>query len=110
MSGQSRRCYHGVPRVIEGSFDREKFMKWIEENKPGVIENHKGAKKNEDGSFVNDEIHCVNYLAEDRINFNFRQVWKRSEEGEIEYSKNKNQEVAQEKEIVINSEDQIKKE
>jgi len=22
MSGESRKCYHGVPRVFEGSFDK----------------------------------------------------------------------------------------
>ena len=25
MSGYSRKCYHGVPRILEGSFNHEKF-------------------------------------------------------------------------------------
>jgi alkylated DNA repair protein alkB family protein 1 len=28
MSGHSRSCYHGVPRILEESFDFEKFKKF----------------------------------------------------------------------------------
>lgn len=72
---------------MEGTFDKEKFMNWLKENRPEVFETHnKDLKRNEDGSFVNDEIHVINYLSEDRINYNFRQVYIKEEnekEGEM---------------------------
>lgn len=29
MSGRARRVYHGVPRIIENSFDEEEFCKYF---------------------------------------------------------------------------------
>ena len=62
----------GVPRVIEGSFNRERYLEYIEKNMPEANKNN--SKIEEDGSFINDEIHTINYLSENRLNFNFRQV------------------------------------
>jgi len=94
MSGKSRACYHGVPRILEGSFDKNKFMNWIKQNRPDVVENHnKNLQRAEDGSFVNDEIHVVNYLSEDRINFNFRQVYLKENKEEETKSKVEDKEI-----------------
>lgn len=43
---------------------------------PEAISKHnQELKRDEDGSFYNDELHVINYLEENRINFNFRQVY-----------------------------------
>jgi len=56
-------------------------MDYIHENMPEVVANRsKDLKREEDGSFLNDDIHVVNYLKESRINFNFRQVYPEVEE------------------------------
>jgi hypothetical protein len=85
---------------LEGSFDKKKFMDWIKENRPEVIENHnKDLKRAEDGSFVNDDIHVVNYLGEDRINFNFRQVYLKDdkEKEEVKTKEEDQEHIKQEK-------------
>jgi len=56
-------------------------MSYIKENLPEAVASHnQDLKREEDGSFINDEIHVVNYLKESRINFNFRQVYPEVEE------------------------------
>jgi len=71
----------GVPRVMENSFNPEEYMKYVQENLPEVVENHnEDLTRNEEGEWKNDEIHVINYLAENRINFNFRQVYPTEEE------------------------------
>jgi len=81
MSREARKCYHGVPRVLEDSFKAERYMKYIKEKMPEVVERHnKELKVGEDGEFENDEIHTINYLCENRLNFNFRQVYLKENE------------------------------
>ncbi len=66
---------------MEGSFNPEEFMKYVQENMPEVVENHnEDLSRDEEGAWKNDEIHVINYLAENRINFNFRQVYPTAEE------------------------------
>ena len=75
MSGYSRNCYHGVPRIIENSFDEEPFAEFLKEISPGLQEVHKKNKLNHAGEeFENDDLHAFNYLRENRLNLNFRQV------------------------------------
>ncbi len=31
MSGYSRRCWHGVPRVLRDSFDETSYRKYVQE-------------------------------------------------------------------------------
>lgn len=59
MSGEARRAYHGVPRVLANSFKGE----------------NKFEKCKLDGNH-NQEYHVENYLKEHRININTRQVYK----------------------------------
>ncbi|KRX08067.1 hypothetical protein PPERSA_02199 [Pseudocohnilembus persalinus] len=78
MSGYSRNCYHGVPRIIEGSFKKEKYLNYLKENHPDIFE---GREKNKDEKdFENDYLHVINFLSQSRINFNFRQVLKKDGE------------------------------
>lgn len=64
MSQESRRCFHGVPKVMKNSFkiaDTETIaeLKKMREENPEEI---------------NDRYNAYVYLTENRINFNFRQV------------------------------------
>ena len=66
---------------MEDSFDKEAHMQYVRETMPEVVENHnEDMTRDEDGAWKNDEIHVINYLAENRINFNFRQVYPTEEE------------------------------
>lgn len=65
-----------MPRVIEDSFKEEKFLAYVKENLPEVYSTPLSETKvEEDGSFLNNELHVINYLKEDRLNLNFRQVY-----------------------------------
>jgi alkylated DNA repair protein alkB family protein 1 len=64
MSEESRRCFHGVPKVMKNSFKLECKDK-IEELKAEHATNQ---------SEKNDIYNAYVYLTENRINFNFRQV------------------------------------
>ena len=68
MGGFSRNCWHGVPRIIQGSFQREKFEEYLTKI------NFQPKDKSEENisDFSNDYFHTLNYLAENRINLNFR--------------------------------------
>ena len=65
MSGHSRICYHGVPRVIENSFNRIQYNELIKNQKDLI----------NDEKIENLDIHALNYLEENRLNLNFRQVF-----------------------------------
>ena len=76
---------------MEGSFEKEKFTNWVKENRADAFkEFEEGIKKKDDGSFVNNEMNCINYMCENRLNFNFRQVFKRNDKGEIVEDSKKN--------------------
>jgi alkylated DNA repair protein alkB family protein 1 len=64
MSGHSRLCYHGVPRIIPGSFrppPLELVEFWLSERKASPAE-------------TNLQWNAIRFLSENRINANFRQV------------------------------------
>ena len=66
---------------MEDSFKSEEFVDYIKENMPDILDDHNlGINVEKDGFFVNDEIHVINYLKENRINFNFRQVYPKKED------------------------------
>lgn len=73
MSKEARVCYHGVPRVLKGSFDMKEYIKLFNEEEldaewPGeVIEDGDGLK-------MNTVRNTLVYMSESRINMNFRQV------------------------------------
>ena len=62
MNKYSRICYHGVPKIIPGSFQLD------EDSELGIINSEQHVKGR------NTYKHAINYLKENRINFNFRQV------------------------------------
>lgn len=72
MSGYSRNCYHGVPRIMTSTFPKAEWEAKIKEMNPEIYKedyiNSNKLKKN----FINDERHAINYLCESRINLNFR--------------------------------------
>ena len=41
MAGESRKSWHGVPRVIENSFNKEKYYEYLKENFSNVYQKHK---------------------------------------------------------------------
>ena len=65
MSGFSRKVFHGVPRIIENTFEYEKFTPYIKDENPTL---------NIDKSFENTDKNVINYLKNHRLNFNFRRV------------------------------------
>jgi len=66
----------GVPRVLEGSFDYKKFEEFVKKNDEKGWEEVNSLKPNEQNKeFLNNEIHAINYLKENRLNLNFRQVF-----------------------------------
>lgn len=77
MSGYSRTCYHGVPRVLEGSFNEKKFDEYAKCNLSKIKEEYLKQLSGESDlkEFNNNEIHAINYLKENRLNLNFRQVF-----------------------------------
>lgn len=81
MSEAARRCVHGVPRILEGSVLKKNFLEKVGEE--AMVEPEEGEEKsleNDRGGL--DELsmkrnnleQTVNYLCENRINMNFRQV------------------------------------
>ena len=71
MGGEARRSWHGVPRILGGSFQREEFEKHLST----IGFTQKQLLPNTDQTeFENDFRHALNYLQENRINLNFRQV------------------------------------
>lgn len=54
------------------SFNREKYIKYLEDNKPELFKDRESKKDIKD--FKNDEIHLLNLFDQTRINLNFRQV------------------------------------
>ena len=62
MSRFSRVCYHGVPKIIPSSFS---ISEDVNVEKLNLDVNNDGRNKVK---------HAINYLKENRINFNFRQV------------------------------------
>eukprot|EP01016_Furgasonia_blochmanni_P047673 TRINITY_DN7029_c0_g2_i1.p1 TRINITY_DN7029_c0_g2~~TRINITY_DN7029_c0_g2_i1.p1 ORF type:complete len:298 (+),score=45.89 TRINITY_DN7029_c0_g2_i1:102-896(+) len=76
MSGYSRTCYHGVPRVIENSFDPTVLFEHVRKLKPELFEGENVTEVDPETKLPkNNELHAVNFLRESRINFNFRQVY-----------------------------------
>lgn len=83
MGERARKCFHGVPRIIETSkerFSEEKYLKEAQRLDQGVSdEGRKALEKFVEAS--GDEIkevncygHVLNYFKENRLNLNFRQV------------------------------------
>ena len=70
MSGYSRNCYHGVPRVLSESFQYELFENYIKNAFPELYEDDETNKNLK--FFENNLRHVANYLRENRINLNFR--------------------------------------
>lgn len=68
MAGYARRCYHGVPRVVEGSW---KGNGGIE--KEGKMEGKPNGRKE-----------VIAYLQTHRVNINIRQVYKKKEEEKVQ--------------------------
>jgi len=68
MSGNSRKCFHGVPRIIENSFDNKQFLDVI------IKDDIKSIKIQDDFTFSNNDSHALYYLQNHRLNFNFRKV------------------------------------
>lgn len=71
MSGFSRKCYHGVPKVIPGSFEA-KASEMLEENEDvygGALE-----PENKEIDFKNSWKETIRYMEKSRVNMNFRQV------------------------------------
>ena len=91
MSGYSRTCYHGifliifliseffsgVPRILEDSFNYKPFEEYIKTNCAKSFEDisTNGKEVSEKNEFINNEVHAINYLKENRLNLNFRQVF-----------------------------------
>ena len=72
MSGPSRVCYHGVPRIIEQSYaepEGKEEMEAVAETVDGqVSEERKNGFKE-----------VLEYFKTHRINVNVRQVWARKD-------------------------------
>ncbi len=64
MSQESRRCFHGVPKVMKNSF------KIADAGIVSALREAREANPEE----TNDRYNAYVYLTENRINFNFRQV------------------------------------
>ncbi|KAL4512265.1 hypothetical protein ABPG72_005267 [Tetrahymena utriculariae] len=80
MSGYSRNCYHGVPRIFPGSFRKEEFEKYVRELYPHLYDNEEINKNKDLKFFENNYRHAINYLQDSRINLNFRQVEKKEQQ------------------------------
>lgn len=65
MSGFSRKVFHGVPRIIENTFNSDSFRSYSKEENTTI---------NTDKTFENTDKNIVNYLRNHRLNFNFRRV------------------------------------
>lgn len=67
----------GVPRIIEKSFDEKGFNEYLKQklNCEEINYKRENEEKGEKEEFFNDDIHVVNYLRENRLNLNFRQVF-----------------------------------
>lgn len=81
MSGFSRRCFHGVPRIIDGSFERVKGP----QGEAGVrveIDGDWGALEVKNGV---GEV--GNYFERHRLNVNVRQVYPKGVKGGEEEGK-----------------------
>ena len=72
MGKEARLCYHGVPRIIEGSFDVDGYRGCFgEEELPGLGD---GGGVSEFGLPMNTVENVLRYMGESRVNMNFRQV------------------------------------
>jgi len=82
MSGESRRCYHGVPRILEDSVslinssELPKLAQQLDTETQVAAPHDPANDSASSSSQVNTFTHTVNYLRENRININFRQVVK----------------------------------
>ena len=87
MSGFSRICYHGVPRIVEESWKEPVFDVEMEKIQ-GIID---GQLEGPDR--INGFKEVVEYYKCHRLNLNIRQVWARKEkEKEEEKDKDKEKE------------------
>ena len=89
---------------MEDSFKEESYLQYIRESLPEVIEQHNvnyQGKKNE--FFVNDEIHVINYMKDNRLNFNFRQVYPKDRETAQDAEGSQSSEITQDTETAENS-------
>lgn len=88
MSTESRLSYHGVPRVIENTFDRKRFENELDNVYPNWREEPTEFDvKNDFGLSKNNFKHVLNYLETSRINVNIRQVFLKGEEEQLEKEK-----------------------
>jgi alkylated DNA repair protein alkB family protein 1 len=83
MSREARLCYHGVPRVLEGSFCRAKFEEALDLECPGWEGEGVGEGEGVRNSWdlpENRYRHVLRYLEGNRVNINIRQVFLKGEE------------------------------
>ena len=84
MSKEARLCYHGVPRVLEGSFDKERFEKELDLGFEGWREIGVDFDVVNDWKLPKNEFrHVLKYLEGNRVNINIRQVFFKGEEEKI---------------------------
>ena len=62
--------------MLDNSFNYKKFEEYIKTNNPKLWEDVAGQSNHDyKKDFQNNEIHAINYLNENRLNLNFRQVF-----------------------------------
>lgn len=76
MGKEARKCFHGVPRVIEGSLKPDEFIQRILSENPllELDSEEYGVKENENLQEKNTLRNAISYMSENRLNINFRQV------------------------------------
>jgi alkylated DNA repair protein alkB family protein 1 len=74
MSGFSRKCFHGVPKVLPGTFKMEEHMLSLAPNGQDVIAEGDSEVMNQEIEFKNSWEETLKYMETSRVNMNFRQV------------------------------------
>lgn len=84
MSREARLCYHGVPRVLEHSFDRGRFVEALDLEDPGWQEAGVGEEVRNSWDLPENRYrHVLKYLEGNRVNINIRQVFLSGEEEKL---------------------------
>lgn len=73
MSGFSRKCYHGVPKVVAGSYQADLNVLNLLKNTEFADESVEESKSPEI-DFINSWAQTLSYMETSRVNMNFRQV------------------------------------
>lgn len=85
VTGEARLCYHGVPRIMEGScpkhlLDPERYTEHSQRSRDAAItphvdgEDEEGAEERPGALAAGDPATLVEYLSSARININVRQL------------------------------------